>query len=99
MDVALLFGRLLLAAVFVVSGLAKLGDRGGPGKGVGGVGLPAALAGPVAAILPLVELAVAILLLPVPTAAYGALGAPLLLGIFIIMVGWNLARGRRPDCH
>jgi peroxiredoxin len=49
--------------------------------------------------LPLAELAVAACLVPVTTAAWGALGALTLLILFMAGIGASLARGRRPDCH
>ena len=99
MDVALLVARLLLAAVFTVAGLAKLVDRAGSRKAIVDFGLPQSLAAPLGTLLPLAELAVAFALLPVATAWWGALGAGVLLLLFIAGIGLNLARGRKPDCH
>src|SRR5262245_11676744 len=65
MDTALLIARLILAAVFAVAGVAKLLDRDGTREGLEGFGVPARIATPGALILPLVEIAVAVLLLPV----------------------------------
>jgi len=42
---------------------------------------------------------VAAALLPTATAPWGALGALALLLLFMVGIGFNLARGRRPDCH
>ena len=75
MDAALLVARLLLAAVFAVAGLAKLADREGSERALKVFGLPAPLASPFAILLPVAELAVAVALLPVATAWFGALGA------------------------
>jgi peroxiredoxin/uncharacterized membrane protein YphA (DoxX/SURF4 family) len=99
MDTALLIARLILAAVFAVAGFAKLMDRDGSREGLEGFGVPASLAKPGAIILPLVEIAVAILLLPTATAWYGALGALILLLAFVGGIAYNMARGRAPDCH
>jgi methylamine dehydrogenase accessory protein MauD len=99
MGILLLLARLLLAVVFVVAGLAKLADRAGSRQALVGFGLPAALAVPLGLLLPLAELAVAVALLPSTSAWWGALGALALLLLFVIGIGFNLARGRTPDCH
>src|SRR5918997_4659523 len=99
MDAATLFARLLLAAVFVVAGLAKLTDREGSRRAITDFGLPASLAAPMGILLPLAELAVAAALIPTASAFWGAVGALALLLLFIAGIGANLARGRRPDCH
>jgi thiol-disulfide isomerase/thioredoxin len=94
-----LVARLVLAGVFAVAGVAKLADRNGTRKAVVSFGAPERIAGALAIALPLAELAVAGLLLPASTAAYGALGAVALLAIFTTAIGISLARGRAPDCH
>src|SRR3712207_1818636 len=99
MGTALLVARLLLAGVFLVAGLAKLTDRAGSRQGLIGFGIPSALATPLGILLPLAELAVAIALIPISTAWWGALGALALLLLFVVGIGVNLARGRNPDCH
>lgn len=98
-DVAVLVIRLFLAAVFGAAGLAKLVDRTGAPRILVDFGVPAALAIPLGLLLPLTELAVAAALLPVATAWWGALGALVLLLLFVAGIGFNLARGRRPDCR
>src|SRR2546421_853460 len=99
MSLVLLFARFLLAVVFVVAGLAKLADRAGSRQALYDFGLPAALAGPFGLLLPLAELAVAVALLLSASAWWGALGALALLLLFVAGIGYNLAHGRRPDCH
>ena len=99
MDIVILFARLLLAAVFVVAGVAKLADREGSRRAVADFGAPSALAAPLGILLPLAELAVAAALIPTSTAFWGAVGALVLLLLFVAGIGANLARGRRPDCH
>ncbi len=98
-SLAAVAARLVLAAVFAVAGATKLADRAGTGKAVLEFGAPERLAGGLALGIPLVELAISGLLLAAPTAAYGAVGALVLLAIFSAAIGWNLARGRTPDCH
>lgn len=99
MDTALLIARLILAAVFAVAGVAKLLDREGSREGLEGFGVPARFAAPGAIALPLVELLVAILLLPVPTAFYAGIAALVLLLAFIGGIAYNMSKGRAPDCH
>lgn len=99
MSIALLLARLLLAGVFIVAGLAKLADRAGSQKALRDFGVPAVLATPFGVVLPLAELAVAIALIPTIAAWWGALGALLLLLLFVGGISYNLARGRQPDCH
>lgn len=99
MDLILLIARLLLAAIFVTAGLAKLADRQGSRQAVTDFGLPAALAGPLAVLLPLAELGVAVALVPTATAWWGALGALGLMLLFMLGIGVSLARGRQPECH
>ncbi len=50
-------------------------------------------------LLPLLEIAVAVALIPVSLAWYGACGALALLIVFLLAVGIAMARGRKPDCH
>jgi peroxiredoxin/uncharacterized membrane protein YphA (DoxX/SURF4 family) len=99
MDTLLLVARLLVAAVFVVAGMAKLVDRTGSRQALIDFGVPTAVAAVLGIALPLAELAVAIALLPATTAWSGALGALVLLLIFVAGISYNLARGRTPDCH
>jgi methylamine dehydrogenase accessory protein MauD len=99
MEATLLGARLVLALVFAVAGAAKLADLAGSRRAIGDFGVPAALAAPLGTLLPLAELAVAAALIPVKTAWLGAVGALLLLSLFAVAIGANLARGRKPDCR
>ena len=62
-------------------------------------GVPESLAPPVGLGLPLVELAVAALLLPASTAAWAALAATGLLAAFSVAITRSMATGKAPDCH
>jgi peroxiredoxin len=99
MSVLALVARLVLAAIFIVSGLAKLADRSGSRKAVADFGIPEGLAGVVAGALPFVEIAIAIALLPARTAQVAGLASAVLMGLFTIAIAINLMRGRTPDCH
>jgi peroxiredoxin/uncharacterized membrane protein YphA (DoxX/SURF4 family) len=98
-NIALLLGRLLLALVFAVAGTAKLSDREGSRQAIVDFGVPSAIAAPLGLVLPLAELTVAATLLPAATAWWGALGALALLSVFVVGITYNLARGRKPECH
>src|SRR5437870_574998 len=99
MDIALFAGRVILAGVFLIAGLAKLADRPGARQALIDFGLPTPLASPLGILLPVAELVVAAALIPTATAWWGGLGAFALLLVFVVGIGVNLARGRRPDCH
>lgn len=99
MSMALLLARVLLAAVFLVAGLAKLADLSGSRQALRDFGVPAQLAPPLGTLLPLAELAVAVALILTISAWWGALGALILLLLFVAGIGYNLARGQHPDCH
>ena len=99
METILLAARLFLAAVFLLAGVTKLKDRTGSSKAFGDFGLPQALARPFSFLLSMAEILVSLALVPVDFAWYGACGALALLVVFVIGIGINLARGRRPDCN
>src|SRR5829696_768405 len=99
MDVVLLLARLLLASVFVVAGVAKLADRAGSRRAVTDFGVPTALAPALGILLPLAELAVAVALILASSAWWGAVGALVLLLLFVVGIAVNLARGRKPECR
>lgn len=99
MEILLLVSRLLLASVFFVAGVMKLVDRVGGRKTLIDFGVPSVLATPFSYLLPISELAVAILLIIQATAWWGGVGALTLLLIFIIAISINLIQGRKPDCN
>lgn len=99
MDSALLMARMTLAFVFVVAGLAKLLDRAGSRQAMLDFGVPAPVAPLLGVLLPFSEIAVAVALVPVVSAWWGAAGALALLVGFLAAIGINLSRGRRPECH
>jgi hypothetical protein len=99
MNVALLVLRLLLAVVFATAAAAKLTDRAGARRAVRDFGVPAALVPAVAVCLPVVELAIALALLPLTSAWWAATGALVLLLVFVVAIAANLMRGNRPECR
>ena len=98
MDLVLLMARLLLAGVFGTAGVAKLADWPASRQAIIGFGVSSRLATPLSILLPLTEITIALSLLSTATAWWGALCADILLLLFIISIGYNLARGRTPDC-
>src|SRR5438128_3963970 len=99
METALFVIRLVLAAVFLVAGMAKLADLAGSRQALRDFGVPASLSSPFGMLLPLAELAVAGALLLSGSAWWGAAGALVLLLLFVAGISYNLAHGRTPDCH
>jgi uncharacterized membrane protein YphA (DoxX/SURF4 family)/peroxiredoxin len=98
-DSLLLAVSLLLAAVFATAGLGKLLDLSGSRRALEEFGAPARLVRPVAVLLPLAELAVAIALVFPPSARWGALAGALLLLAFMVGIANAMRQGRAPDCH
>lgn len=99
MEVVLLLIRIFLFAVFAAAGIGKLLDLQGSEKAVKEFGVPEDFAKPLSIALPVAELLIAVLLLPVSTAWLGAIGAFLLLAVFIGGMIWQMAKGNAPDCH
>jgi thiol-disulfide isomerase/thioredoxin len=99
MGIALLLARIVLSALFLLAGIAKLADLPGSRKSLEDFGLASWLAKPFGFLLPLVELTVGILLLTSRGAWWGACVAVGLLLIFIAAISFNLVLGRAPDCH
>lgn len=91
---------LVLAFVLATAAWHKLRDRPHFTATLAAYGLlPAVLVPPLAALLPVLELIIAVAL-PFPAWRSGAgAGAALLLGVYTLAIGINLARGRRTiDC-
>ncbi len=99
LQVPVLAGRALLAAVFAVSGVAKLATRTRTRDSLVEFGVPVRFAGISAIGLILAELTVAALLLPIATAWYGGVGALALLAVFSAAIAMNLALHRKPRCN
>jgi peroxiredoxin/uncharacterized membrane protein YphA (DoxX/SURF4 family) len=99
MDILLLLIRIFLFGIFAVAGVGKLMDLKGSEKAVKDFGVPEDFAKSVSIALPIAELLLALLLLPVSTAWFGAFGAFLLLAAFIGGMVWQISKGNAPDCH
>ena len=99
MSVLVLAARLLLAVTFAIAGVTKLANQDDAREALVSFGVFAKLARPAALFLPFVELLVAGFMVFRVSALLGAFGALALLAVFTTAIGWNLAKGRRPDCH
>jgi uncharacterized membrane protein YphA (DoxX/SURF4 family) len=94
-----LIGRLLLAAVFAVAAVTKIGDPPAMVRAVRAYQLvPEPAVRPLAYALPYVELALAVLLLLGLGVRYVAAVTGLLLVVFLVGVASAWARGLRIDC-
>jgi thiol-disulfide isomerase/thioredoxin/uncharacterized membrane protein YphA (DoxX/SURF4 family) len=99
MNGLLLSARAVLAVVFVVAAAGKFLDLDGSRKALTEFGVPSPMARYAAPALPLAELLVAVALLIRPSAVAGAVGALLLLLVFIGGVAYAMSQDRAPDCH
>ena len=99
MENILFIMRILLIAIFGVAGIAKLYDLSGSKKAVEGFGIHESLAKPLGVLLPIAEIAIALLLIFVQTSWFGAIGATGLLAIFVGGMSWQMYQGNAPDCH
>ena len=90
--------RLALAGIFIVAGLTKLRHLQRTREDFAALGLPAWIVPTASVLLPIIELAVAAMLLIQPLADLGAGCALGLLGLFAIVIAFNLWRGRHPAC-
>ena len=95
MHLIILLLRISLSAVFAIAGVTKLLDQRGTRDAVRNFGSPESLAPALSVVLPFVELAIAAGLL----AGTSAIAALLVLGLFVVAISVNLARGRTHDCH
>lgn len=91
--------RIVLAAIFIASGVMKIADRPAVKDAASALGVPPSLAGPVTAFLVGAELVIAFFLLVPVTAPAGGWSAFVVLTGLSGVVAVNLARGRRPSCH
>jgi putative oxidoreductase len=95
----ILMVRWIIAGIFLRAGVVKLGDRAGFRAGVANYHLlPPALVAPVAAVLPVAEIAGAVLLAAGILTAPVAIGLGLLLAAFASAIALALAHGRSFDC-
>ena len=99
MDVVVLAGRAVLVAVFVTAAIGKLMDLRESRASLAGFGVPERLATILGTTLPFAELAVAVALIPRPTAQWAAVAALALLIAFIAGIGNAMRKGEAPSCN
>ena len=99
MGAAVVLCRIALVAVFLVAAVAKAADRPATRRSVVAFGVPEAVADVAMWLLIVAELTTAVLLCGEATAWAGAVLALLLLVVFCVAAGVNLARGRTPECN
>lgn len=99
MDSFLVGAQLLLAVIFVTAGVAKLLDQQGSRVALAGFGVPEPVVRPAGLLLPLAEIATAVLLVLHETARWGGVAALALLLAFVAGIASAMAQGRAPDCH
>lgn len=91
--------RIVLAAAFLTSCLAKLLDPAVTRRSLRDFGVPGRLVGIGAIALPVLELLIAAGLAAAPTARVAAAAALVLVAVFTAAIGYQLARGRNPRCN
>jgi peroxiredoxin/uncharacterized membrane protein YphA (DoxX/SURF4 family) len=99
MSTVVLAARIVLSVVFLVAAVGKFMDLRGSRASLVGFGLPERAANVLGTVLPVAELAVALALLPQPSAQWGAIGGLILLLGFIAGITVSLRRGEAPDCN
>jgi peroxiredoxin len=99
MDEVVLAARAVLVVVFATAAIGKLLDLAGSRASLVGFGVPERLAAYLGTALPFAELAVAIALIPRPTAQWGAVGALVLLLAFITGIANAMRNGEAPSCN
>ncbi|HZS46221.1 MAG TPA: MauE/DoxX family redox-associated membrane protein [Blastocatellia bacterium] len=99
MTLLLTITRLLLTAILSVAGTAKLLDREGSRRALQEFGVPESASPTFAWILPFVEIALAIAVLPAAGVEWASLGTLLLFLVFSVAIAINVVRGKTADCH
>jgi uncharacterized membrane protein YphA (DoxX/SURF4 family)/peroxiredoxin len=99
MSLATLIICLLLSIVFGVAGVAKLLDLRGTREAVKNFGVREQFADAAKFLLPALEIAIAIGLLYPSAVWVSALGALLLLSMFVVVMAIKLQQGQTHDCH
>ena len=98
MDSAVLAARMLVAALFVIAAVTKLGDPAGTARAIVDFGGRRRYAPIGARLLPLLELSIAVALLIQPLAVAGAIAALAVLTVFTAAIVNALRHRRSPDC-
>ena len=94
MDVVTVVASVVLGAVFLVAGAAKVAGRELWESQARGLGAPR----PVIIILPWIEIVIGAALIVQLATPLAEMAAAIVLILFTIVIGVNLLRGRRPPC-
>jgi len=95
-----LFARLCVGGVFLVSGFAKLADREGTAVAMSRYPfLPRGSGRFIAYVFPYIELAIAAMLVLGLLTRLAALASALLFVLFTVLVVYDLTRGQQQSCH
>lgn len=98
MEIVVFTGRIVLVAVLLVSGIAKLFDREGSTEAMEAFGVPRSLR-PLAVItLPIAELALAGMIVS-SLVRWGALVTAVMLAVFAVAIARFVVQGQLVDCH
>ena len=99
MTAALVFARLALSAVFAFAALGKLFDLNGSQRAVERFGVSGRISRPVGLLLPVVELVLALALVPAQTARAAAVTSCGLLLVFCAAIARSVVHRESHDCH
>ena len=99
MPLVILLVQIALSIVFGLAGVTKLLDLTGTRLAVKDFGAPDSTIEPISRLLPITEIAVAVFFLFRSTALYASYAALLMLTVFMVAIGRNIARGQPTECH
>ncbi|RZI59166.1 MAG: redoxin domain-containing protein [Rubrivivax sp.] len=99
MDILIVLGGWFLAGVFALAAWSKLAEPDATAQALRSFGVPAALARSGAWVLPLLEFAVALLVVLPWAPALGIALAAGLLAVFAAAMAVQLAQGNKPSCN
>lgn len=99
MDLLILILRLVFAGVFATAAIAKASDIEGSRRSLKGYGIPESTTLVFSVWLIAVELILSVGFVFVTTAWGAAVASVILLAMFTAVLGYQLARGNRQNCH
>jgi len=98
-SVVVILARVITVTVFGVAALTKITTPVATRQSLVDFGVPRRLAVPGAVLLPLAELAAAVIVAIPATSWWGALPSLVLLAAFSAAIAVNIGRGRTPECR
>jgi len=91
--------RASLACVLLIAASGKLFHYPALLQTLADFNIPAALRQPLARLMPVLELMIALALIPATSVWWGALASAALLGSYTAVLAYKLVRGEHPSCH